>query len=150
MGLASLRQQTTLRRSEECLNTSTPESSSSESPDETDNNEPTPIWTRQIPPVYGRGPPPADTDTLPSSEEDDYRNVTNVLSPQSEEDHGHGVLMTSGSGGAASTAGRIFVKNANGGFIGVTPNQLQSMQITSRQSPSAGKRRMLPKNNLHC
>lgn len=147
MGLASLRQQTTLRRSEECLNTSTPESSSSESPDETDNNEPTPIWTRQVPPVYGRGPPPADTDTLPSSEEDDYRN-TNVLSPQSEDGaEAEAVLMAGGNGQQ-----RIFVKNANGGFIGVTPNQLQSMQITSRQSPAAGKRRpMLPtKNNLHC
>ena len=65
MGLASLRQQSqisTLRRSEECLN-STPESSSSaeSSPDELPN----PVWTRQAPPVYGRGPPPADTDTLP-------------------------------------------------------------------------------------
>ena len=64
MGLASLRQhQVTLRRSEECLNTSTPESSTSESDHEDVDNEP--VWTRQVPPAYGRGVPPADTDTLP-------------------------------------------------------------------------------------
>ena len=66
MGLASLRQHqnVTLRRSEECLNTSTPESSTSESDHDPDlDNEP--VWTRQVPPAYGRGVPPADTDTLP-------------------------------------------------------------------------------------
>jgi hypothetical protein len=66
MGLASLRQHqnVTLRRSEECLNTSTPESSTSESDHDPDlDNEP--VWTRQVLPAYGRGVPPADTDTLP-------------------------------------------------------------------------------------
>merc|ERR1712203_400518 len=117
MGLASLRQHqnVTLRRSEECLNTSTPESSTSESDHDQDlDNEP--VWTRQVPPAYGRGVPPADTDTLPSSEDEYHPRPQDGVSPQSE-DQQHQC---------------IFVKNTNGqGFVGLTPNQLQHIQISA-------------------
>lgn len=108
MGLASLRQQSTLRRSEECLNTSTPESSSSESAHEDLQPQ---IWTRQ----QTRNVPNADSDTLPSSEDEE------------EEE-------------APIQNQRIFVKNANGGFVGLTPTQLKQMQI--RQSPGQNRRRL--------
>ena len=120
MGLASLRQhhhqQTTLRRSEECLN-STPDSSTSSPEESTSDPEnrdpPNPIWTR-------RGPPPADTDTLPSSE-DEYP-------PEASESPVHQ---------------RIFVKDSNGAFIGVTPNQLHHLKYsgTSRNSPQETRRK---------
>jgi len=120
MGLASLRQHqnVTLRRSEECLNTSTPESSTSESDHDQDlDNEP--VWTRQVPPAYGRGVPPADTDTLPSSEDEYHPRPQDGVSPQSE-DQQHQC---------------IFVKNTNGpGFVGLTPNQLQHIQISAAKT----------------
>lgn len=159
MGLVSLRQhQATLRRSEECLTTSSPESSGTNSDMEQDghfNNgqllvpnraessnqlamEPQPVWTRQNS-GYGRGPPPADTDTLPSSDEDDgYDKAVEIdTSPQS---HSH-------SEDIGVPHQRIFVKNASGGFVGLTPNQLQQMQMMDvsrkslpRQSPRNAKR----------
>ena len=148
MGLASLRQHqaNTLRRSEECLNTSSPpETSSSDSADDADNE---PVWTRQPPggitqppilPAYGRGAvPPADTDTLPSSEdEDDEHEYTNQeSSPQSEDPIGQ-------------NPPRIFVKNASGGFVGLTPNQLQQMQLNAAAVASSHSGQLSPKNTHH-
>ena len=119
MGLASLRQHhiSTLRRSEECLN-STPDSSTSSPEESTSDPEnrdpPNPIWTRRA------GPPPADTDTLPSSE-DEYPPSQNPESPVHQ---------------------RIFVKDSNGAFIGVTPNQLHHLKYsTQRNSPPQETRR---------
>ena len=61
--------------------------------------------------------PPADTDTLPSSEDEDYAQASE-LSPNSP-----------GSIGDR----RIFVKKASGGFVGLTPNQLQHLQMIDLQ-----------------
>lgn len=118
MGLASLRQhqQATLRRSEECLN-STPDSSSSSSPESTsepENHRDPPVWTRRS------GPPPADTDTLPSSEEEE--DEQQPPEPVNQ---------------------RIFVKDSNGAFVGVTPNQLHHLKYSERQriSPQETRRK---------
>ena len=62
--------------------------------------------------------PPADTDTLPSSEDEDYAHASSGLSPNSP-----------GSIGDR----RIFVKKASGGFVGLTPNQLQHLQMIDLQ-----------------
>ena len=82
--------------------------------------------------------PPADTDTLPSSDDDDDYAPGPVhpdLSPGSD------LICTSGLTGSKQTADfrsrdhvdvqeqRIFVKNASGGFVGLTPNQLQQMHM---------------------
>merc|ERR1719362_1762055 len=78
-----------------------------------------PVWTRQVPPAYGRGVPPADTDTLPSSEDEYNPRPQDGVSPQSE-DQQHQC---------------IFVKNTNGqGFVGLTPNQLQHIQISAAKT----------------
>ena len=67
--------------------------------------------------------PPADTDTIPSSEdEEDYAHASGDLSPGlSDQDcelvHNHHQEQ------------RIFVKKASGGFVGLTPNQLQHIQM---------------------
>ena len=64
-----------------------------------------PVWTRQR---GGQAPPPqADTDTLPSSEDED---------PDPE-----------------PPGNRIFVKDSNGAFVGVTPNQFHHLKYSERQ-----------------
>ena len=175
MGLASLRQYqaNTLRRSEECLTTSSPNSSASDSEVAAANGDHQrgsnlildqqpvrkfkekflfswkrnfsnyflQVWTRQTPiATYGRSSvPPADTDTLPSSDDDDDDYAPGPVHPDLSP--GSDLICTSGLTGSKQTADfrsrdhvdvqeqRIFVKNASGGFVGLTPNQLQQMHM---------------------
>ena len=92
------------------FSSSSDSSSPIESNSEPENHRDPPVWTRQ----RGQAPPPqADTDTLPSSEEeeDDY-TPSNPPEPPSN---------------------RIFVKDSNGAFVGVTPNQLHHLKYSERQ-----------------
>ena len=91
------------------------------------------VWTRQTPiATYGRSSvPPADTDTLPSSDDDDDYATGPVhpdLSPGSD-------LVICSRDHVDVQEQRIFVKNASGGFVGLTPNQLQQMHMMADMEP---------------
>jgi hypothetical protein len=85
---------------------------------------------------------------MPSSE-DDYTLTNQDTSPQSEAEACHGLDQ------------RIFVKNASGGFVGLTPNQLKGqimidvprkMLLSRQQQSPHGQRRKpptLPRSQLN-